>query len=150
MVTPIMPANTATPMAWRISAPAPVDVTSGSTPITKASEVIRIGRNRRRLASIAASTGVFPVNSSSRANSTIRMAFFADRPTSTISPIWVKMLLSPPVSHTPVIAASRPSGTIMMIESGSVRLSYSAASTRKTSRIAIGNTSSAELPARIS
>ena len=116
----------------------------------KASDVIRIGRSRRRLASMAASTGVRPANSSSRANSTIRIAFFADSPTSTIRPIWVKMLLSPPVSQTPVIAASRPIGTIMMIDSGRVRLSYSAASTRNTSRIASGNTTIAELPARIS
>ena len=91
--------------------------------MTKASDVIRIGRRRRRLASIAACTGVRPANSSSRANSTIRMAFFADSPTSTMRPIWVKMLLSPSVSHTPVMAASSPIGTIMMIDSGSVRLS---------------------------
>ncbi len=149
-VTPIIPANTATPIARRISEPAPVDSTSGSTPMMKASEVIRIGRRRSRLASMAACTGVRPANSSSRANSTIRMAFLADRPTSTISPICVKTLLSPAESHTPVIAASRPIGTIRMIASGSVRLSYCAASTRKTSRIASGNTITAELPARIS
>ena len=101
-----MPENTATPMAWRISAPAPVEKTSGTTPMMKASEVIRIGRSRSRLASIAACTGVRPANSSSRANSTIRMAFLADSPTSTIRPIWVKMLLSPCVSNTPAMAAS--------------------------------------------
>ena len=49
-----MPENTATPIAWRISAPAPVEMTSGSTPMMKASDVIRIGRSRSRLASIAA------------------------------------------------------------------------------------------------
>ena len=62
----------------------------------KASDVIRIGRSRSRLASIAACDGARPANSSSRANSTIRIAFFAARPTSTIRPICVKMLLSPP------------------------------------------------------
>ena len=77
----------------------------------KASEVIRIGRSRKRLASIAACTGVRPANSSSRANSTIRMAFLADSPTRTINPIWVNTLLSPLVSQTPSIAASNPIGT---------------------------------------
>ncbi|MNN90079.1 hypothetical protein D3C81_2079790 [compost metagenome] len=62
-----------------------------------AMDVIKIGRRRRRLASIAASSGVRPLISSSRANSTIRIAFFADSPTSTIRPICVKMLLSLPV-----------------------------------------------------
>ena len=42
-----------------------------------------------------------PANSSSRANSTMRIAFLADNPTSTMRPICVKMLLSPCVSHTP-------------------------------------------------
>ena len=149
-VTPIMPENTATPMAWRISDPAPLEITSGTTPMMKASEVIRIGRSRKRLASIAACTGVRPANSSSRANSTIRMAFLADNPTNTIRPIWVKTLLSPLVSQTPSIAASNPIGTIMMIDSGRVRLSYCAASTRNTSSSATGNTTSDELPAMIS
>ncbi|MNC66514.1 hypothetical protein D3C76_1654670 [compost metagenome] len=90
-----MPKNTAIPMAWRISEPAPLENTSGTTPMMNAMEVIRIGRRRRRLASIAACTMVRPCISSSRANSTIRIAFFADSPTSTIRPIWVKMLLSP-------------------------------------------------------
>jgi hypothetical protein len=59
----------------------------------------------QRLASIAAWSGVAPWISSSRANSTIRMAFLQASPTSTINPIWVKMLLSPPVRYTPVSAA---------------------------------------------
>ncbi len=96
----------------------------------KAMEVIRIGRRRNRLASTAACTTPRPESSSSRANSTIRIAFFADSPTRTIRPIWVKTLLSPPVSQTPVSAAMIPIGTIMMIESGRARLSYCAARTR--------------------
>ena len=48
------------PIAWRISAPAPVDNTSGTTPMMKANDVIRIGRSLNRAASIAASTVVFP------------------------------------------------------------------------------------------
>ncbi|MNP18086.1 hypothetical protein D3C76_1105420 [compost metagenome] len=111
-------------------------------------EVIKIGRRRRRLASIAAWTIVRPLISSSRANSTIRIAFLAESPTKTIRPIWVKMLLSPLVSHTPASAESRVIGTISKIARGSVRLSYMAANTRNTSNTLIGNTHMAELPAR--
>ena len=45
-VTPIIPKKTAVPSAWRSSAPAPVEVTSGSVPRMKAKLVIRIGRKR--------------------------------------------------------------------------------------------------------
>ena len=45
------------PIACRISAPAPLENTSGSTPRMKANEVMRIGRSRMRQASSAASTG---------------------------------------------------------------------------------------------
>ena len=64
------------PIACRISEPAPVEVTSGTTPIINAIEVIKIGRKRRRLASTAALKAVAPCISSSRANSTIKMAFY--------------------------------------------------------------------------
>lgn len=50
-----MPTNTAVPMAWRISAPAPVASANGKTPAMNEIEVIRIGRNRSRQASSAAS-----------------------------------------------------------------------------------------------
>jgi hypothetical protein len=43
-----MPANTAMPLAERISAPAPIDSASGTTPIMKAIDVIRIGRSLNR------------------------------------------------------------------------------------------------------
>ena len=41
-------------MARRISEPAPVEVTSGTVPAMKAMEVIKIGRKRKRAASMAA------------------------------------------------------------------------------------------------
>src|SRR5204863_8211322 len=47
-VLPIMPKNTAVPIAWRLAAPAPVALTSGKTPRMKASAVMRIGRKRWR------------------------------------------------------------------------------------------------------
>ena len=142
-----MPANTATPIALRISAPAPVDSTSGTTPAMNAIEVIRIGRRRRRHASITASHVLAPACSRVRANSTIRIAFLHASPTSTMSPICVKMLLSPPVSHTPAIADSRHIGTIRITTSGSVQLSYCAASTRNASSTHSGKTHTAVLPA---
>ena len=121
-VTPSMPENTATPMARRISAPAPCEVTSGMTPMMNASEVIRIGRKRSRQASITACQMLSPSASRSRANSTIRMAFLHASPTSTISPIWVNTLLSPPAICTPRMALSRHIGTIRITTSGRLQL----------------------------
>ncbi len=117
-------------MAWRISAPAPLAMTNGTTPAMNASEVIRIGRRRRRQASTTASSARAPSASSVRANSTIRIAFFAARPTSTTSPIWTNTLLSPPISHTPAIALSRHIGTISRTASGNSQLLYCAARIR--------------------
>ena len=52
-----MPPTTPVPIERRAPAPAPVDSISGSTPSTKASEVMTIGRKRRRAALSAASVG---------------------------------------------------------------------------------------------
>ena len=54
-VTPIMPLKTAVPSDCRISEPAPLASTRGTTPRMKANEVMRIGRNRKREASMVAS-----------------------------------------------------------------------------------------------
>ena len=54
-MTPSMPLKTAVPSERRISAPAPVATTSGTTPRMKAKEVIKIGRSRSREASLVAS-----------------------------------------------------------------------------------------------
>ncbi|MNR34244.1 hypothetical protein D3C85_1519960 [compost metagenome] len=137
-------------MAWRISAPAPLDRINGTTPAMKAIEVIRIGRRRRRAASIAAWRIERPWCSSSWANSTIRIAFLQASPTSTTKLIWVNRLLSPPVSHTPVIADRMPMGTISNTASGRLRLSYCAASTKNTSSIASGRMMIRVLPAILS
>ena len=48
-----MPVNTVMPIDLRALAPAPVAITSGTTPRMKANEVIRIGRKRARAASTA-------------------------------------------------------------------------------------------------
>ena len=82
---------------------------------------------------MAASTGDLAFVLLLLANSTIRIAFLQARPTSTIKPIWVKMLLSLPLSQTPVMANSKHIGTIRMMANGKRKLSYCAASTRNTS-----------------
>ena len=50
-MTPSIPANTAMPIACRISKPAPVENTSGTTPMMNATDVISTGRSRTRHAS---------------------------------------------------------------------------------------------------
>ena len=82
-----MPPNTVAPTETFDAAPAPDAITSGTTPRMKANEVIRIGRSRSRAASSAASTSGIPFSRLSFANSTIRIAFFADSPISVTRPI---------------------------------------------------------------
>jgi multidrug efflux pump len=55
-----IPPSTPRPTAFWLAAPAPVEVAKGTTPSTKAKDVIRIGRKRRRAASRVASTKVAP------------------------------------------------------------------------------------------
>src|SRR5579872_6334416 len=74
-VTPIMPLNTAVPSERRISAPAPVARTSGTTPRMKAKEVIVMGRRRNRDASTAASARDLPPRCNCWANSAGRLVF---------------------------------------------------------------------------
>ncbi len=61
--------------------------TSGRTPSANVNDVIRIGRKRARAASTAESSMGFPAWRNSRATSTIRMAFLADRAISNTRPI---------------------------------------------------------------
>ena len=146
-VTPSMPANTAMPMAWRTSAPAPDENTSGSTPMMKAIDVIRIGRSRMWQASRIACSRLVPSISCRLANSTIRIAFLHASAARTRKLICVKTLLSPPVSHTPAIAENSVIGTIRMTLSGNDQLSYCAASTTYTSSTHSGKMKSIVLPA---
>ncbi len=141
-----MPANTAVPSVRRISAPAPSDITNGTTPRMKANDVIMIGRSRSCTASRVARRESAPSSRCAFANSTIRMAFLQAKPTSTIKPICVKMLMSIFAMTTPAMAQSRHIGTTRMTASGSDQLSYWAASTRNTSTTASRNTHMAVLP----
>ena len=54
------PKNTVAPMDWRLSAPAPVAIISGTAPAAVASVVISTGRRRAVAASIVASTNSLP------------------------------------------------------------------------------------------
>ena len=83
-----------------------------------ASDVIRIGRSLRRAASTAAAHRSRPWSSRCLANSTIRIAFFAASPISTMKATCVRMLLSWPRRMTPVIAAMRHMGTMRITASG--------------------------------
>jgi len=81
-----MPPNTAVPRPRRDAAPAPLAMTSGSTPSRKANEVIRIGLNRQAAPLLRPRPTIdAPCFRRSSANSTIRMAFFAERPISVMN-----------------------------------------------------------------
>ena len=82
-----IPPMTVVPRTWRETPPEPVANHSGTQPRMKAKAVIRMGRKRRRAPFIAASKSVSPFSYSSLANSTIRMAFLAERPMSMTRPI---------------------------------------------------------------
>ena len=89
-----IPEMTAVPSMRRAAAPAPVATHKGMQPAMNANDVIRIGRRRSRAPSSAASTIDPPCSSRSFANSTIKMAFLAVRPTSITRPICAYTLLS--------------------------------------------------------
>ena len=101
----------------------------------KASEVIRIGLKRSRAAVSEACSTLMPCACRSLANSTIRMAFLADRPITVIRPIWKYTSFGMPRNQTPNSVPSTPSGTTRITDRGMVQLSYSAARHRNTARI---------------
>lgn len=83
-----IPPITGQPNAWRLAAPAPLDKTNGTQPKIKAIEVMMMGRKRKRAASKAESSRLIPSSCFITANSTIKMAFFAAKPTKVTNPIW--------------------------------------------------------------
>ena len=90
-----IPQNTAVPMTFCAPAPAPAARISGTTPRINAKAVMRIGRNRNRADSSAASSTDIPSCSCfAFANSTMRIAFLAASPISMMRPIWTYTLLS--------------------------------------------------------
>ncbi|MNI37669.1 hypothetical protein D3C73_917710 [compost metagenome] len=137
-------------MAWRELAPAPVEIAIGMTPMMNANDVIRIGRKRRRAASMVASRRVLPAARCSTANSTIRIAFFAARPITVIRPILKNRSFGRPRIIDRASAPSTPSGTTSSTATGIDQLSYSAARQRNTTTMDSTSSSVAALPARIS
>ena len=105
-----------------------------------------IGRSRSWQASSVASCASTPASRWALANSTIRIAFLHARPTSTMKPTCVKMLMSIWAMFTPAIEQSRHIGTTRITASGSDQLSYWAASTRNTSTTASMKANMAVLP----
>src|SRR5690554_2519435 len=122
-VAEIMPPITPVPTARWPAEPAPVANTRGITPMIKASEVIRIGRKRRRQAVSVASIKPLPSCCRLRANSMIRMAFFADRPMMAIRPTLKYTSFGMPASVAPSSEPNTPSGTTSMTEKGIDQLS---------------------------
>ena len=81
-------------------------------------EVMMIGRKRRRAASMAASRRLCPCSQSSLANSTMRIAFFAERPMMVIRPTLKYTSLDIPLTITASTAPMAPIGTISITDSG--------------------------------
>ena len=82
--------------------------------------VIRIGRNRERAESAAASRAVAPSSMRWLAMSTIRMPFLAAKPISITSPTWAKMLSTSPRAARNSSAPSMAVGTVIKMIKGSV------------------------------
>ena len=115
-----------------------------------ANEVIRIGRSRSRHASSIASRRARPACSRTLANSTIRIAFFAASPTSTIRPICVSRLLSWPRIENADHGEQDAQRDDQDDASGSDQLSNCAASVRKTKTTESAKTTTAVSPVRSS
>jgi hypothetical protein len=118
-----MPPITAKPMAFWLPAPAPFARASGRTPRTNARDVMRIGRSRMRAASSAAWAASMPRSCSALANSTMRIAFFAERPIVVSRPTWKYTSFARPPSRVADTAPMTPSGTTSMTETGIDQLS---------------------------
>ena len=84
-----MPPTAAVPRERLPLAPTPKANIIGRRPIIIANDVMRIGRRRAPAPSTAAHVMLMPILRRSSANSTIRIAFFANRPISMISEICV-------------------------------------------------------------
>src|SRR5579864_1149004 len=130
IVDMIMPPKTVVPTEWRPFSPAPVATTSGTTPRMKARDVIRMGRKRIVAACTADSTSGTPRSRNCSANSTIRIAFLLESPTSMTKPTWQKTSFCSPRIHCPPSAPRRAIGTASSTMNGRTKLSYCAESVR--------------------
>ena len=83
----VVSSTAAAPKVWLPFLPTPEANIRGSRPMTIAREVIKIGRRRAPAPKMAEYLIAIPVRRRSRANCTIRMAFFANRPINIINEI---------------------------------------------------------------
>ena len=123
MVPVIMPPATPVPIAFWLAEPGPVLTTSGSTPRTKAIEVMRIGRNRSFTELRIASIRPLPWRWSSSANSMMRMAFLVDSPTVVSRPTLKYTSFGSSRKVTAASAPRIPNGTTRITATGIVQLS---------------------------
>ena len=82
-----IPPMAAVPKVRLPCAPTPKANIIGSKPTTMAKEVIKIGRKRAAAPKTAAQVMLIPMRRRSNANSTIKMAFFANKPINMIKAI---------------------------------------------------------------
>ena len=76
----------------------------------------------------------------------IRIAFFVSRPMSITRPIWPKTSSGMSNSQRPTTAPNIARGTVRMMTSGRIQLSYRAAMNRKTQTIERAKMKVARLP----
>src|ERR1700743_2843813 len=101
-----------------------------------AMDVINIGRRRNLTASNVAEIIGMPLSTLSFANSTIRIAFFADRPIKVIKPICAyTLLLNLGINVNVRMAPNTAIGTANNTENGTAQLSYNAAINKNTNTI---------------
>ena len=143
-----MPPTVPTPTEMLPLAPTPCANISGNMPKIIVSEVIKIGRKRIRDASMVASMRSPPLSCNSLANSTIRMAFFADRPMVASRPTWKYTSLESIRMFAAPSAPSTPRGTTRITANGTDQLSYKAARHRNTTRMDRANRAGACDPER--
>src|SRR5262249_51240566 len=127
-----MPEITTVPRICRAAAPDPEENHNGKQPAMNASDVINKGRRRKRVPSSAASKSPRPFSNSIFANSTIRIAFFAARPITTIRPICAYTQKPKPQNKIPKKAPKNAIATTKKPENGSDQLPKSAAKIKKT------------------
>ena len=128
-----MPPMTAVPMICR---PTPLrrKRSKGQQPRMNANEVIKIGRSRRRAAfQRRIDNRLRPFSNSTLANSTIRIAFFADETDEhDQTDLGVHVRHRTHAARAPVNAPNTAIGTVRSTTNGSDQLSYSAARIRNT------------------
>ncbi len=127
------PPITASAIGCRNSAPSPIPSAVGNMPAAIATVVMTIGRARSRQALRSASVIGVPARSSSMANSTSRMEFFAHSPSSISRPIIAGRSNVLPNRTSAAKAPSSDSGSAARMTAGLKKPLNSSTSTEKVS-----------------